>query len=269
MLIRNEFLKSRRPEKIAAFCSPSAADFGPLSGDLRGCRLRRHRTAMGCVQIGHPLRTDAAWHLSMRDRLLPTRFRSPCAGSARRSKFRIACAPSCAHVNRASSCWRCVVGALAGLVVAAMGEAVALMHLTFFGLDPGERLSGRGLAQPALRVFHALPRRAAVRPCHRLHHPPARHRGRPGRSQCPAWRAHVVARQPDRGGADRVVERRRRLGRPGGRLHPACQRHRLQDRPGISPAPQRHAHAGRLRRRRRPSPALSARRWAAPSMASS
>ena len=41
-----------------------------------------------------------------------------------------------------------IVGALAGLVVAAMGEAVALMHLTFFGLDPGERLSGRVSLNP-------------------------------------------------------------------------------------------------------------------------
>src|ERR1019366_4643233 len=41
-----------------------------------------------------------------------------------------------------------IVGALAGLVVAAMGEADALMHLTFFGLDPGERLSGRVSLNP-------------------------------------------------------------------------------------------------------------------------
>src|ERR1039458_686213 len=41
-----------------------------------------------------------------------------------------------------------IVGALAGLVIAVMGEAVALMHLTFFGLDPGERLSGRGPLNP-------------------------------------------------------------------------------------------------------------------------
>ena len=41
-----------------------------------------------------------------------------------------------------------VVGAIAGLVIAAMGEAVALMHLTFFGLDPGERLSGRVSLNP-------------------------------------------------------------------------------------------------------------------------
>ena len=33
-----------------------------------------------------------------------------------------------------------LAGALAGLVIAAMG-AVVLMHVIFFGLDPGERLS--------------------------------------------------------------------------------------------------------------------------------
>jgi CIC family chloride channel protein len=46
-----------------------------------------------------------------------------------------------------------VVGALAGLVVTAMGEAVALMHLTFFGLDPGERLSGRVSLNPFYAFF--------------------------------------------------------------------------------------------------------------------
>jgi chloride channel protein, CIC family len=35
-----------------------------------------------------------------------------------------------------------MAGALAGLVVAGMGALVALLHLVFFGLDPGERLSG-------------------------------------------------------------------------------------------------------------------------------
>ena len=35
-----------------------------------------------------------------------------------------------------------LAGALAGLVVAGMGALVGLMHLIFFGLDPGERLSG-------------------------------------------------------------------------------------------------------------------------------
>ena len=33
-----------------------------------------------------------------------------------------------------------IIGAIAGLAVAAMGEAVGLMHQVFFGLDPGERL---------------------------------------------------------------------------------------------------------------------------------
>ena len=41
-----------------------------------------------------------------------------------------------------------IVGAIAGLMVAAMGEAVGLMHSIFFGLDPGERLSGRVSLNP-------------------------------------------------------------------------------------------------------------------------
>jgi len=41
-----------------------------------------------------------------------------------------------------------VIGAIAGLAVAAMGEAVGLMHQVFFGLDPGERLSGRVSLDP-------------------------------------------------------------------------------------------------------------------------
>jgi CIC family chloride channel protein len=46
-----------------------------------------------------------------------------------------------------------VVGALAGLVVTVMGEAVAVLHLTFFGLDPGERLSGRVSLNPLYAFF--------------------------------------------------------------------------------------------------------------------
>jgi chloride channel protein, CIC family len=45
-----------------------------------------------------------------------------------------------------------VVGALAGLVIVAMGEVVTLMHIVFFGLDPGERLSG----QISLNPVYAL-----------------------------------------------------------------------------------------------------------------
>ena len=40
------------------------------------------------------------------------------------------------------------VGLLSGLVVAAMSESVGLMHLVFFGLDPGERLSARAWINP-------------------------------------------------------------------------------------------------------------------------
>ena len=41
-----------------------------------------------------------------------------------------------------------VVGCAAGLVVAAMGVLVSIMHMIFFGLDPGERLSGRVVLDP-------------------------------------------------------------------------------------------------------------------------
>jgi CIC family chloride channel protein len=41
-----------------------------------------------------------------------------------------------------------VIGAVAGLVVTAMGQLVALMHVAFFGLDFGERLSGRFVLNP-------------------------------------------------------------------------------------------------------------------------
>jgi chloride channel protein, CIC family len=45
-----------------------------------------------------------------------------------------------------------IIGAVAGLVVIGMGEIVGLMHQVFFGLDPGERLSGRPSLDP-LRAF--------------------------------------------------------------------------------------------------------------------
>src|SRR5215813_10957166 len=41
-----------------------------------------------------------------------------------------------------------IIGAVAGLVVVAMGELVGLMHQIFFGLDPGERLSGQASLEP-------------------------------------------------------------------------------------------------------------------------
>jgi chloride channel protein, CIC family len=45
-----------------------------------------------------------------------------------------------------------IIGAIAGLAVAAMGEAVGYMHQVMFGLDPGERLSGLASLDP-LRAF--------------------------------------------------------------------------------------------------------------------
>jgi hypothetical protein len=41
-----------------------------------------------------------------------------------------------------------MVGSIAGLAVAAMSGLVGLMHVIFFGLDPGERLSGRVSLDP-------------------------------------------------------------------------------------------------------------------------
>lgn len=41
-----------------------------------------------------------------------------------------------------------IIGIVSGLAVAAMGEAVGFMHQVFFGLTPGERLSGRVSLDP-------------------------------------------------------------------------------------------------------------------------
>ncbi|MGC1465143.1 MAG: chloride channel protein [Pseudolabrys sp.] len=41
-----------------------------------------------------------------------------------------------------------IIGVIAGLVVTVMGEVVSLMHILFFGLDHGERLSGRVSLNP-------------------------------------------------------------------------------------------------------------------------
>lgn len=46
-----------------------------------------------------------------------------------------------------------LAGATAGLVVTGMGQLVGLMHLWFFGLDPGERLSGRISIDPLYAVL--------------------------------------------------------------------------------------------------------------------
>jgi CIC family chloride channel protein len=47
-----------------------------------------------------------------------------------------------------------LIGLISGLVVSAMSELVGLMHMVFFGLAPGERLSGRAALDP-LHAFLA------------------------------------------------------------------------------------------------------------------
>jgi CIC family chloride channel protein len=46
-----------------------------------------------------------------------------------------------------------LIGAIAGLSVAAMGDLVSFMHQIFFGLEPGERLSGRAALDPLRAVL--------------------------------------------------------------------------------------------------------------------
>jgi hypothetical protein len=59
-----------------------------------------------------------------------------------------------------------MVGSIAGLAVAAMGGLVGLMHSIFFGLDLGERLSGRVSLDP-LHAFlvPSRPMRCMVGAC--------------------------------------------------------------------------------------------------------
>ena len=78
------------------------------------------------------------------------RICSGCTLFSRPSKCHTDCARSCARVNRVSSCWQWS-SASSRPAVAAMGETVGLMH-QLFGLDPGERLSGRVTLDP-LRAF--------------------------------------------------------------------------------------------------------------------
>ncbi|HWC94126.1 MAG TPA: chloride channel protein, partial [Pseudolabrys sp.] len=49
-----------------------------------------------------------------------------------------------------------LIGVLAGLVVVGMGQLVGLMHVLFFGIDPGVRLSG---------VISLDPLHAMLAPC--------------------------------------------------------------------------------------------------------
>ncbi len=118
-----------------------------------------------------------------------------------------------------------LVGALSGVVVAAMGTGVDLLHRLLFQLDAGVRLSGLLRLDPVLAISVPLGGGLAVR------HRRGNHRalaagagGRSDRGECAAWRPHVASRQHHRRGADGLVERGRRLGRPRGRLYPAGER---------------------------------------------
>ena len=134
-----------------------------------------------------------------------------------------------------------------------MGFAVTLLHTVLFGC-PIERAALRDRS----RSIHISPcwcRRSAV--WRSGLHCMLLARWRPAREVDPI-EANALhgGRMSLRGSlivaaADDLVERRRRLGRAGGRLHAACERHRLLDRAGVPAAPARPARAGRLRRGRR------------------
>ena len=76
-------------------------------------------------------------------------------------------------------------------------------------------------------------------------------RDRPDRGKRALRRQALPQGQPDRRGADDLVQRRRRLGRARGRLHADRLGARVPARPLVPAAAQRPAVAGGLRRRRR------------------
>jgi hypothetical protein len=129
-----------------------------------------------------------------------------------------------------------------------------------------------GAGEPRPRAGHARADAGRRGPGHRLHlHRglAAGPRGRPDRGQRAPWRPDVVHRQRDRRPADGVVERRRGVGRDGGRLHPSSQ---AASRRGSAvpsgcgaPTCASWSAAGRPAAL----PAHSGRRWPAPSTASS
>ena len=163
-----------------------------------------------------------------------------------------------------------LVGALAGLVVAGMSFGVTLLHALLFGVPPGQRLSSLSALDPyiALTVpsLGGLVFGLAVYCAGAL---AAAARGRPDRGQCAPWRAHVAVGKPQRRAADRLVERRRRLGRAGGRLYPAGERDRVTVRPCASGCGGGICACSWAAARQARSPAHSAPRWRAPSTPSS
>ena len=145
-----------------------------------------------------------------------------------------------------------LIGTIGGLAVAAMSAAVEGLHVVLFNLEWGDRLSSQFRIEPLRALLvPSLGGLAARRGVPAVAALAAGARNRPDRGQCPAWRADVVSRQRDRGAADGLVQRRRRLGRTGSGLYPVGQRDRGIARPRLSSAPRRSAHHGGLRRRGR------------------
>ena len=139
------------------------------------------------------------------------------------------------------------VGAAAGLVVAAMSFGVNALH-ALFSTCPG--VIGCRRCRRSIPHCHpgAVARRPRIRPGGGGDDPLAAAAGdRSDRSQCAARRAHVPGRQLQCRAADRLVERRWRVSRPGSRIYPACEWAGVLVRTRLSPAASRFARASGLR----------------------
>ena len=147
--------------------------------------------------------------------------------------------PSCAHVVRGNEiafvALAILAGAVSGAAVAVVSHAAQLLHELAFAIAPGERLSASGglpawrvLAVPALGglllgglglLLRRLPVRDAIDPIEAN----ALYGGRMSLTDSARGRA-----------ADDDLQRRRRLGRARGRLHPDRLGPRLRPRPARS-----------------------------------
>ena len=138
-----------------------------------------------------------------------------------------------------------LVGVVAAASVAAMTATANLMHVLIFNLPFDVRLSAVDRVAPVAAFARSHARRTEPRPDGGLS--PSKRDSRPGRSgrsQRPARRPHVAARQFHRRDADPDLQFLRRLGGAGGGLHPGRIGSRLVPRAEIAPAPQRFAPAG-------------------------
>ena len=121
-----------------------------------------------------------------------------------------------------------LVGAAAGVAVAVMSRATQLVHELLFAIARGRAsrpAPASALARPPVPVVGGLLLGGVMVASGRYR---SRAGGRPDRGQRALWRPHVAARQPGRRARDADLERRRRLGRARGRLHPGRLGHRLR-----------------------------------------